>query len=56
MDMVDEDFLNDAERWEPLPPDRYTVFVRFPQADLFFGSRLTREASMFSAAEEGAGL
>jgi hypothetical protein len=45
--------IGDEARKDPLPPDQYTRFVRLVQADTFFGSRLTREASAFaeSAAE-----
>ena len=53
MQMVEEDFLRDEEELEPLADDRYTVLVRPPQADVFFGSRLTREASSFG---ESAGM
>ncbi len=47
-DIVEEDFLNDPDRQEPLPPDQYSVVVRLRQADVFFGSRIVREASSFS--------
>jgi type II secretory pathway pseudopilin PulG len=48
MDIVEDDFLERPDEIDPLPPDRYSVFVRLAQADVFFGSRLTREASSFS--------
>lgn len=54
LQVVDEDFLQREEDVEPLPEDRYSVLVRIPQADVFFGSRMTREASAFS--ESSAGL
>ncbi len=40
--------IGDEDRKDPLPADQYTRFVRLIQADTFFGSRLTREASAFS--------
>jgi type II secretory pathway pseudopilin PulG len=46
--LVEDDFLVRPEDMPPLPKDRYTVFVRLRQADVFFGSRLTREASAFT--------
>jgi len=47
-ELIDEDFLKDEEDLDPLPEDRYSIFVRMQQADVFFGSRLSREASAFS--------
>ena len=46
-DIVEEDFLQSEEDIEPLQADRYSVIVRIAQADVFFGSRLTRQASSF---------
>lgn len=50
IDVVDEDFLKNEDDLEPLAEDRYSVMVRLPQADLFFGSRMSREASAQSEA------
>ena len=47
-ELVEDDFLKDEEELDPLPKDQYSVFVRLQQADVFFGSRLSREASAFS--------
>lgn len=55
LDVVDEDFLKSEEDLEPLPEDRYSVMVRLPQADLFFGSRMSREASAASEAAAAGG-
>ncbi len=38
-------FMENREELEPLPPDRFSMIVRIPQADSFFGSRMQREAS-----------
>ncbi|HRX85106.1 MAG TPA: hypothetical protein P5572_08815, partial [Phycisphaerae bacterium] len=46
--IVDEDFLNKPEDFDPVPPDEYSAVVRIAQADVFFGSRITREASSLS--------
>lgn len=41
-----EDILDDEDDVQPLPPDRYLVIVRVPQADsLFLGPRIQREMS-----------
>jgi hypothetical protein len=56
LEIVDEDFLQQEEDIEPLAEDRYSIFIRIPQADVFFGSRMSRQASAFSEASEGAGL
>jgi type II secretory pathway pseudopilin PulG len=48
MDIVEEDFLEDEEEIDPLPGDRYSILVRPEQADVFFGSRMSREVSSFS--------
>ncbi len=53
MDLVEDDFLRDEEDKEPLAPDRFAMFIRMIQADVFFGSRLTREASAFTGSESG---
>ena len=53
--VVDENFLKRPEELEPLPDDRYTVQVRLPEADLFFGSRMTRNASALSEAQAAGG-
>jgi hypothetical protein len=55
-ELVDDNFLRDESEQEELPPDQYTTFVRLVQADIFFGSRLSREASAFSESEEGIGV
>lgn len=55
IDVVDEDFLKNEEDLEPLQEDRYSVMMRLPQADLFFGSRMTREASAMTEAAAAAG-
>lgn len=47
-DVVDDDFLEDEEELDPLPRDRYSILVRPEQADVFFGSRMSREVSAFS--------
>ena len=51
LEIVDEE--EDLEGYElrELYEDRYTVMVRMLQADQFFGSRITREASSFEGAE-----
>ncbi len=46
-EIVDEDFLNDDADLKPLPDDRQTVIVRLKQADVFFGSRVSKETSAF---------
>ncbi|MCK4661007.1 MAG: prepilin-type N-terminal cleavage/methylation domain-containing protein [Phycisphaerae bacterium] len=51
MELVEDDFLCDEEDQEPLAADRFAMFIRLVQADTFFGSRLTREASAFSSSE-----
>ncbi|MCP4590529.1 MAG: prepilin-type N-terminal cleavage/methylation domain-containing protein [bacterium] len=51
MDLVEDEFLRDESEMEPLARDRYAMFIRLVQADTFFGSRLTREASAFSSSE-----
>jgi hypothetical protein len=48
MDIVEDDFLERPDEMDPLPADQYSVIVRVAQADVFFGSRVTREASSFS--------
>ena len=48
MDIVEDDFLEDDADVDPLPGDRYSILVRPVQADVFFGSRMSREASAFS--------
>ncbi len=48
MDIVEDDFLEDDDEIDPLPGDRYTILVRPEQADVFFGSRMSREVSAFS--------
>jgi type II secretory pathway pseudopilin PulG len=53
MEIVDEDFLKDEEDLEPLQQDRYSTVVRLVHADLFYGSRLQREAT---ALGESAGM
>jgi hypothetical protein len=53
LELIEDDFLKDEEEREPLPEDRYTMFVRLAQADVLFRSRLMREASAFSESEEG---
>jgi len=56
-DVVDEEDVPQSEEdIDPLPDDRYSTFVRLPQADLFFGSRLTREAAAFSESQAAGGL
>lgn len=47
VDIVEDDFLERPDEIDPLPPDQYSIMVRVAQADVFFGSRLTREASSF---------
>ncbi|MFQ5412916.1 MAG: type II secretion system protein J [Phycisphaerae bacterium] len=39
-----DDDMSEIDECEPLPPDTYTILVRVPQADTFFGSRIAREA------------
>jgi type II secretory pathway pseudopilin PulG len=56
MELVDDNFLQDESEQEALPPDRYTTFVRLVQADVFYGSRVTREASAFAESEQGIGI
>lgn len=51
MELVEDDFLRDEEDMEPLAADRFAVFIRLVQADTFFGSRLSREASAFTSSE-----
>ena len=51
MDLVEDDFLRDEAELEPLAADRSAMFIRLVQADTFFGSRLTREASAFTTSE-----
>lgn len=53
LEIVEDDFLERPEELDPLPGDQYSIMVRVPQADVFFGSRITREASSFG---ETAGL
>lgn len=53
VEIVEDDFLENPDEIDPLPPDQYSIMVRVAQADVFFGSRLTREASSFG---ESAGL
>jgi len=53
IDIVEDDFLTRPEEMDPLPPDQYSVIVRVAQADVFFGSRVTREASSFSESMGG---
>lgn len=48
MDIVEDDFLEDEDEIDPLPGDRYSILVRPVQADVFFGSRMSREVSSFS--------
>ncbi|NOX58291.1 MAG: prepilin-type N-terminal cleavage/methylation domain-containing protein, partial [Planctomycetes bacterium] len=48
LDIVEDDFLEGEEKVDPLPLDRYSILVRPEQADVFFGSRMSREASAFS--------
>lgn len=55
VEIVDDDFLNRPEDFDPLPADQYSMVVRIEQADVFFGSRVTREASSFSESM-GAGM
>ena len=47
LDLVEDDFLQDEEELDPLPEDRYSILVRLKQADVFFGSRVSREVSAF---------
>lgn len=47
IEIVEDDFLQSEEDIEPLQADRYSVVIRLEQADMFFGSRVTREASAF---------
>lgn len=51
LDLVEDEFLRDEAEQKPLAADRFAMFVRLVQADTFFGSRLTREASAFSGSE-----
>jgi hypothetical protein len=51
MDLVEDEFLRDESEREPLEKDRFAVFVRLVQADTFFGSRITREASALADSE-----
>ncbi len=51
--LIDDNFLRDESEREPLAADRYTMLVRSPQADIFFGSRITREASALSESANG---
>lgn len=48
LDIVEDDFLEDEDDIDPLPADRYSILVRPEQADVFFGSRMSREASSFT--------
>ncbi len=48
LDIVEDDFMEDEDDIDPLPPDRYSILVRPEQADVFFGSRMSREASSFT--------
>jgi len=49
LEIVEDDFLENPDEIDPLPADQYSVIVRVAQADVFFGSRITREASAFGA-------
>ena len=51
MDLVEDEFLRDESEMEPLAADRFAMFIRMVQADTFFGSRLTREASAYTSSE-----
>jgi hypothetical protein len=51
--LIDDDFLKDESELEPLQEDRYTILVRIRQADVFFGSRLSREVKAFGEGESG---
>ena len=52
MEIVKGIFKGVGEKIEPLPEDRYSVIVRIPQADSFFGSRVQREASALTDLED----
>ncbi len=48
MDIVEDEFLEGEDDVDPLPGDRYSILIRPVQADVFFGSRMSREVSSFS--------
>ena len=52
-ELIEEDFLKDEDELDPLPDDRYTMFVRLAQADVLFRSRISREVSALSESEGG---
>lgn len=54
LELVDDDFLRPEEEREPLPDDKFTMFVRLVQADANpIGVRMQREASAFGDSEAG---
>ena len=49
LELIEEIFESDEDDVEPMPADRYAIFVRLVQGDTFFGSRVSRAASSFAA-------
>ncbi|UCG15109.1 MAG: type II secretion system protein [Phycisphaerales bacterium] len=52
LEVIDEEENLDEYELRKLFEDRYTVIVRLVQADRFFGSRISREASAFTESQE----
>lgn len=49
IELIEEIFESDEDDVEPMPADRFAIFVRLVQGDTFFGSRVSRAAASFAA-------